>query len=318
MNYNKCKVCGKEFDSMRGLHCHLKEHSLYVAEYYTTYYPRLSKLNKTPIPFKKGMHREEYFSQDFIDKREMNKWLDQAQADEVKEYIIKTFKKRINEKSLKIMPSHIEGVIHKLPSINHCVKHFGSYSALAETLQVKPMFSKRLPKNFWDEGHDIKIFIDTREQQPLSFDKQESMKLDFGDYTAAGEHYSYTYIDRKSANDFIGTLSLKNLERFKREIERAREADSYIFIVIESDLAGLEAYMRAAKRNNFGPSKTNLNFIYHNMREISHEFNDVCQFVFTGSRENSEKIIKKILYFGESLWNVDLQYYLDNHDLGTR
>ena len=316
MNYNKCKVCGKEFDSARGLHCHLKEHDLYIAEYYTTYYPRLSKLNKTPIPFKKGMNREEYFNQDFIDKREMNKWLDQAKADEVKEYIIKTFKKRIEEKSLKIIPSHIEGLIHKLPSINHCVNHFGSYSELAKTLQVKPMFSKRLPKNFWDTDCNIKIFIDTREQQPLSFDKQESMKLDFGDYTAAGEHYSYTYVDRKSANDFIGTLSLKNLERFKREIQRAREADSYIFIVIESDLAGLEAYMRAAKRNNFGPSKTNLNFIYHNMREISHEFYDVCQFVFTGSRENSEKIIKKILYFGESLWNVDLQYYLDNYELG--
>ncbi len=318
MNYNKCKVCGKEFESKRGLHCHLKEHGIYVAEYYTTYYPKLSKLNQTPIPFKKGMNRDEYFNQDFIDKKEMNQWLSQGQKDEVKEYILKSFKKRIKEKSLKVMPSHVEGLIHRLPSIDYCIEHFGSYSALAEILNVEPMFSKRLPKAFWEKEPDIKIFIDTREQQPLSFSKQESMKLDFGDYTAAGENYSYTYVDRKSANDFIGTLSLKSLDRFKREIERARQADSYIFIVIESDLVGLEAYMRSAKRNNFGPSKTNLNFIYHNMREISHEFSDVCQFVFTGSRENSERIIEKILYFGESLWNVDLQYYLDNYELGKR
>ena len=51
------------------------------------------------------------------------------------------------------------------------------------------------------------------------------------------------------------------------------------------------------------------------MRVLTHEFNDCCQFVFTGSRENSEKIIPKILKMGKSIWGVDLQYYIDTDGL---
>ena len=58
------------------------------------------------------------------------------------------------------------------------------------------------------------------------------MKLDFGDYTAAGDYYTYTYIDRKSEGDLKSTLSSGNLDRFKRELERAREFNSYVFVVI--------------------------------------------------------------------------------------
>jgi ERCC4-type nuclease len=180
---------------------------------------------------------------------------------------------------------------------------------------VKPLFGTKLPEEFFKDidFSDMKIFVDTREQQPLVFENQSSMKLDFGDYTASGEYYDYTYVDRKSGNDFIGTLSLGNLDRFRREIGRAQELNSYIFIVIESSLQKLEAYMRAAKNQKFGPHKTNLNFIYHNMREISHEFSDCCQFVFAGSRENSQDIIKRILFFGRKIWNSDLQYYIDKN-----
>ena len=115
------------------------------------------------------------------------------------------------------------------------------------------------------------------------------MKLDFGDYTAAGSDYDYTYIDRKSAGDFIGTLSVNNLDRFRRELERARDMDCYLFIITESSIN--EIY----KKNRWGPHSTNLKFIYHNMRVLAHDFADTCQFVFSGSREASELIIPKIL-----------------------
>ena len=55
-----------------------------------------------------------------------------------------------------------------------------------------------------------------------------------------------------------------------------------------------------------------ISFIYHNMREKSHEFKGVCQFVFSGGRAESEDIIPRILFFGEKLWDVDLQYNIDN------
>jgi hypothetical protein len=57
---------------------------------------------------------------------------------------------------------------------------------------------------------------------------------------------------------------------------------------------------------------SNMKYIYHNMRVLAHEFAGSCQFIFTGSREESERLIPKILTLGRKLWNVDLQYYIDN------
>jgi hypothetical protein len=243
------------------------------------------------------------------------KWCDTAQDNEVKEYIIEKLAQRVNDRQLNYGPTHNELKISGLPSIDYYIKHFGSYSAACKEVGVDPMFSKRLPDGFWDVLSKIKIFIDTREQQPLNFDNSESMKLDFGDYTAAGDDYNYTYVDRKSGNDFISTLSLRNLDRFRAELIRARDLDSYLFVVTESSLEKLYAYIQSAKRSKFGPQKTNLKFIYHNMRELAHEFAGNCQFVFTGSRQNSEDLIQRILHYGPALWNVDLQYYIDKNEL---
>jgi hypothetical protein len=38
--------------------------------------------------------------------------------------------------------------------------------------------------------------------------------------------------------------------------------------------------------------------------------------VFTGSRNKSLDIIPKLLYHGKSVWQVDIQYFLDN-ELGN-
>ena len=57
--------------------------------------------------------------------------------------------------------------------------------------------------------------------------------------------------------------------------------------------------------------KSNLKYVYHNMRVLNHKFSGNCQFIFTGSRERSEEFIPKLLKLGKKLWNVDLQYYID-------
>jgi hypothetical protein len=314
MSEYKCKECGKTFESERALHCHIKVHQMTLAEYYVKFYQRKNKLTGELLPFK---NKQDYFSKDFSNRPQLIKWCEQG-GEEVKEYILDLLNKRIQSKNLKRGPSHIELKVQSLPTLDAYLNSFGSYTEACKACGVKPLFGSRLPPEFFEniDMSDMKIFVDTREQQPLTFENSDSMKLDFGDYTAAGEYYDYTYVDRKSANDLIGTLSLGNLDRFKREVARAKELGSYLFVVIESDMSRLEAYMRAAKNNKFGPHKTNLKFIYHNMREVMHEFADSCQFVFSGSRENSEKIIEKILFFGRKLWNVDLQYYIDKHELG--
>ena len=91
-------------------------------------------------------------------------------------------------------------------------------------------------KNFFNQNNsleEIKILIDSREQLPLTFKNSAKMKLDFGDYTAAGKNYDYTYIDRKTEGDFKGTMT-KGFERFNKEMLRAKKFNSYIFVLVES------------------------------------------------------------------------------------
>ena len=298
-----CKVCGESFVSERSLHAHLKKHSLTMAEYYTKYYPRKNLLTGDPLPFKT---KQDYFSKDFSTRSQLLKWCEKSDKKEVKEYILKLLKNRVSQKDLKFGPGHLELKINSLPTIDIYQKHFNSYTEACSEVDVKPMFSKRLPESFLENvNDDIEIFIDTREQRPLVFKNSSSLKLEFGDYAVGGEYYNYTYVDRKSEQDFKSTLSKNNLERFREELKRARDFDSYLFVVTESDLA------KIAKNNNWGPHKSNLKYIYHNMRVLSHEFAGNCQFIFTGSRARSENIIPKILVSGKDVWDVDLQYYID-------
>jgi hypothetical protein len=298
-----CRVCSQEFSSERGLHAHLKTHNLILAEYYTKYYPRYNLYTGDPLPFK---NKQDYFNKDFFNYDQLIKWCEEKSDLEVKEYIVNLLKKRVAGKSLKVGPCHLELRLHGLPTVDIFQKHFGSYTAACELVGVKPMFTKRLTKSFSEKSRsDIKIFIDTREQQPLSFSNSESMKLEFGDYAVGGEDYDYTYVDRKGEQDFKSTLSKNNLERFEYELQRTKDFDSYLFIVVESDVDQIEA------NNRKGAHKSNLKYIYHNMRVLNHKFHGHCQFLFTGSRKNSEKIIPKLLTLGKQLWDTDIQYYID-------
>lgn len=299
----KCKVCSEEFSSEKSLHAHLKSHKLMLAEYYTKYYPRYNLYNGDPLPFK---NKVDYFDKDFSTYDQLIKWCERESADKVREYIIKILSKRIKSKALGFGPCHLELALHNLPTIDIYQKHWGSYSGACQQAGVSPMFGERLPSEFSKEiDENIKIFIDTREQQPLTFKNSEPMKLEFGDYAVGGKDYDYTYVDRKSEQDFKSTLSKNNLERFEYELQRTKDFDSYLFIVVESDISQIE------KNNRSGAHKSNLKYIYHNMRVLNHKFCGHCQFIFTGNRRKSEHVIPKLLTLGKKIWNVDLQYYID-------
>jgi hypothetical protein len=302
----QCKVCHESFETEKGLHIHLKKHKIDLATYYTTFYPRNNLSTGEPLPFK---NKEDYFNHDFTNRRQLIKWCMSEPEANVKEYALEKLKKRIHDKKLDFAPNHLELKIAQLPDIDVYKRAFGSYSEACREAGVRPLFNKVLDPMFFEDDEkfeDLKILIDTREQKPLTFINSDELKLDFGDYTVGEESYNYTYVDRKAEQDFKGTLS-GGMSRFRRELERVREFDSYLFIVIESDLA------KIYKNNMFGPHRSNLNFIYHNMRLLTHEFRGNCQFVFTGNRTNSQSVIPKILTMGKTLWDVDLQYYIDNH-----
>ena len=86
--------------------------------------------------------------------------------------------------------------------------------------------------------------IDSREQTPLDFTVGGSVSridvtgLPFGDYWAAyetGQEMPVCF-ERKGISDLFGTLS-GGMERFKRELERARDNNFKIILIVEGTLS---------------------------------------------------------------------------------
>jgi len=302
---HSCKICGETFKSERSFHSHLKKHSVSLGVYYTTYFQRKNLLNGKPLPFK---NKKDYFSKDFHSRKELIEWCEKESEEVVAPYIIDLLKKRIAEKKWNKAPCHLELTLRFLPTIDIYKKNFSSYTKACQEAGVEPIYNKGLASGFfYTNNEQVEILIDTREQLPLEFESSRELKLDFGDYTLGGSHYNYTYVDRKTEGDFKSTLT-QGFERFKRELERARQFNSYLYIVVESTLK--EIY----ENNLNSPRKSNLNFIFHNMISLIQEFSEDCQFLFVGNRKNAELIIPKILLAGNELWKCDLQYYIDRHD----
>lgn len=84
----------------------------------------------------------------------------------------------------------------------------------------------------------MRILIDTREQQPLSFTgyevDPEPATLPVGDYSLPGFE-DRAAIERKSLNDLVGCLMGKDRDRFERE--RARGRHYGLFAVVVASLA---------------------------------------------------------------------------------
>lgn len=89
----------------------------------------------------------------------------------------------------------------------------------------------------------MKIIIDTREQNRLKF-KHKSITevliqgLNTGDYAAVfSDNFKPPMVfERKNISDLYGTLS-KGYDRFKREIERAKEQNLQLIIIVEGSLS---------------------------------------------------------------------------------
>ena len=310
----QCLKCKKEFKSDSGLHKHLKVHNLTVPEYYTSFYPRKNALTQDLLPFK---NKFDYFNKDFTTRAQMIKWCNtHDNKEEIKEYILKQLKTRVEKNKSTYAPNHLEIEINKLPSIDIYKDNFGGYGQACKELGLEPIYNKGIQKDLLEKNskiEEIQIYIDTREQTPLSFKNSKNHKLDFGDYTMGGESYTYTYVDRKSESDFKGTMGL-GFNRFRNELQRAKDFNAYLYIVVEKSLKQIIKNNAYLKRNKM-KGAVNMDFAMHNMRVLTHEFRGHCQFVFSGSRRNSELLIPNLLYYGPQLWDVDIQYLLDHYDL---
>ena len=113
-----------------------------------------------------------------------------------------------------------------------------------------------------------------------------------GDYAVMGEDFDYTFVDRKSYQDFCSTVTT-GYSRFVKEIERCKSLDSFLFVVVDT------AFEDMHSENSRSAHKYKLDYVFFQMREIQAKYSDCCQFVFSGSREHSVEIIPKILILGK-------------------
>ena len=302
-----CKVCDKKFDNDGSLHKHLKTHKMTQAEYYQKFYPRRDRYDGSLIKYK---NKEFYFNTEFNSKNNLKSWLASV-APTTRELYTKDFLlKRKEKKGLVYAPTQIELRTLMVPGIKYITENFGDYNQFCKSLGFKIRFSKKeLDKKTFKDISKKVIFADSREQNPLDFDNTTRTKgMSFGDYRMAN---SNVYIERKSLGDAWGTLS-GGIERFEREIIRAKEAGAYLIILVESSFESLEKF--PTQRQVYGKIKIPIEFIHHNIRDLLQRYEGI-QFLFVKNRDEASRIIQKVFSADEQVKDVDLQYLYDLGEL---
>lgn len=308
-----CKVCNKEFETERQLHAHLKAHKLTMVEYYQQYYPRHDLYDGKIIKFK---NKAQYLSTDFNSRTNLRMWMKSKPEDEAKEYCTSLMKKRIEKKGIEYAPTQVELRTIMSPPIQYHDKLFGSYNDFCEDLGLKTKFvspGEIVEDSKWKDSQ-YKIYVDTREQKPLKFkDRQVEIKtLKFGDYAFSSKEATCNcYIERKNLSDFIGTIS-GGYERFINEIERAKEAEAYLVVLVEDTLTNSLSF--PFLRHISKKIKATPEFIFNRVRGLTQSYPHL-QFLFVKGRVESSRIIEKIFTSGCVHEKIDLQLAYDTKKL---
>lgn len=149
----------------------------------------------------------------------------------------------------------------------------------------------------------MKIIVDTREQEPLTFSLKEDIqigrdKLECGDYSIAGYDLpgddGSIIIERKqNCNELCGNLGA-NWERFQKELEKMAEYKHKMILVCGP--------------NNFpyihgrGYTKLHPNFVYKQLSIIHIKYG--IPTIFAGTREDAEEYMyryfKEVIRYAES------------------
>ena len=148
------------------------------------------------------------------------------------------------------------------------------------------------------QNTDFTIIIDTREQQPWTFDNYATAKrkLDTGDYSVSGLEHLIGIERKKSVSEFANNIVEK---RFEDVVERLSKL-KYSFILFEFDLKDVLVYPigSTVPKRMWNNIKISPAFIMKNLLElqISHKIN----IIFCGSPSAAEKmaeyLLKKVHY----------------------
>jgi len=311
VNYNECRVCKSTFPDDKSFNSHLRGHKTTVKDYFELHYPRTDMLTNEKIPYKdRGS-----LNKNFVDKGNLKEWIGIQDNQTAGDYCEEILTRRKREKSLIYTPTQIELRSLGFPSIVTYNRLHKDYYDLCGRLgfRNKHLQLTEIDKNIFNMPHALDpnptqkpvILIDTREQQPLNFEFETKVqKLPYGDYALEGD--DDLCIERKSLEDFVGTMGPKNLDRFIREIERAGANDTNIVVVVDSLLDECMDFDLSAKSR--GKARITPEYIFHNVRELLQSY-PFLQFLFVNGRKRASRVIEKILYFKPT--DIDLQLAYD-------
>ena len=289
-------------------------HGLRVVSYYQKHFPRYDLYDGKIIKFKT---KEDYFNREFNTRTNQRKWLESQKPEESRKYLTGLIKKRIEEKNITVAPCQVELRTLMAPSIIFYEKFFKDYYELCSSLGLEKRYiqpKQTIVAKTYKNRKDLKVYVDTREQLPLKFNiPSESRALKFGDYALNDKSLTCNcYVERKTLADFISTISVMNYDRFCREIERAKEDDAQLIVLVEESLSNALSFPylpHISKKIKATPE-----YIFHKVRGLIQKYDHV-QFLFVDGRKEAVRVIEKI-FFSECMHKkIDLQLAYDKKTL---
>lgn len=271
--------------------------------------PRFDLLTNEEIKFKS---KEQYEGSFYCNRKNLIKHFKQIDKEEIVKITKEILNNRIKNKGIKYAPCTVECKSWPIPAPSPAfIQSLGlDYNEICKEcgLEIKYNYGQLvIPPNFKLTNF---IIIDSREQKPLKLDvKTKVTKLDFSDYALSEDLTNSISIEKKSGNDFIGTLS-KGWERFLKEFIRSEKANANVLILVQEILSDMLSFNYLPQ---FFWTKCNPSFTFAKVRELLQSFPNI-QIVFVTNKE-SAAIAKFVLSYGKDLFKYDIQYLYEMKQL---
>ena len=300
-----CKICNGSFPDAKTLHRHIGfKEKVKIKDYYHKYFPRYDLYSKQLIEFKSA---EQYLHDNFSNREHLVIYLQKVPKDKVKQCITDILLAEKKRKNLIYAPSYIEAISSMLPTPQLCEKIGADYSESCNEVGLINKYNySTIPKV--EDENKLHYLVDNREQTPFNLDGEIiKTTLNFGDLCITDEQYfSHVYLECKRDMDLISSLT-SGFDRIKKECKRAADAGAYL--VFLTNLTLLTA-LNIEKNRYFGRfTKVKGDYLFHNIRELIREFNNI-QFIFT---DRPEEKIEKIFKLGNKVKEIDLQYLVQKN-----
>ncbi|MGQ9589922.1 MAG: HNH endonuclease, partial [Planctomycetota bacterium] len=185
---------------------------------------------------------------------------------------------------------HFKGEIPEGLQVNHhcdnslCVNPDHLYLGTKE--ENMRDFQLRGPSSRCRGQQGFVVAVDTREQRPYRFPLSETRSLKTGDYSIVGLE-DRVAVERKRLEELF-TITGRDRERFKRELERMAKLD-YAAIVVEADLPQI---LQGAAFSHVSPKAVIGSLVSWSIRYRAHVF-------FAGDRRHGNALTRRLL---EKFW----------------